>query len=388
MAHTNLLYYQNVSALEAEQGTGGTVTTVRPGVGWAHEQRDVRFNKKKVTYAITVNYKNTGGTSIAQSTTSETGLVLEGREAKVKLTAVSVDGYEAVPKEVKVTVSGNSSYDFLYKRYTAYTVTVHHMCEGSAITADTTVVSPQVLEEEFVNVEIVPLAMSEYSAETATIRISGNTEYTIEYSELPLAPYIDLGLPSGTLWAEYNVGANSPEEIGDYFAWGETVSKNSYTLENYAWYNTGTSEYTKYTTKGDFLLLEDDAASVNMGGDFHMPTVAQYKELMDYTTPEITTLNNVPGLLVTSKVNGNTLFFPGALVLSGDLQDVTQNYFASALTWTNQTDSVSNGSCFDIYSGAWEIYSVQRYMAMPVRGVIGTLTEYEGGSGGGGGTPN
>jgi hypothetical protein len=58
--------------------------------------------------------------------------------------------------------------------------------------------------------------------------------------------YVDLGLPSGTLWATMNVGADSPEDYGDYFAWGEIQPKSSYTLENYKWYDSANGNYTKY----------------------------------------------------------------------------------------------------------------------------------------------
>ena len=127
--------------------------------------------------------------------------------------------------------------------------------------------------------------------------------------------YVDLGLPSGTLWAACNVGANKPEESGDYFAWGETQSKDIFSSmwKNHKWYQEG--HITKYYHTVDNnveLDAEDDAASVNWSSSWRMPSIDQIKELLnsDYTTYELTTLNDVYGLKITSKKNGKTLFLP------------------------------------------------------------------------------
>jgi len=162
--------------------------------------------------------------------------------------------------------------------------------------------------------------------------------------------YVDLGLPSGTLWAKCNIGANSPEDFGDYFAWGEV---NGYKYENeqfvldvtgnqedavtydktvngFSW-ESGTNTYkfgsydgkaspdygmTKYNkTDGKTVLdLEDDAAYVNWGENWRMPTVEEISELIDSknTSHEFTSMNNVQGILFTSLSNGNTLFVPSA----------------------------------------------------------------------------
>lgn len=130
--------------------------------------------------------------------------------------------------------------------------------------------------------------------------------------------YVDLGLPSGTLWAACNVGANKPEEYGNYFAWGETEQKEtSYDWDNYKFLKDG--ELTKYRV-GELgevssmkeILPEDDAATVNWSSSWRMPSLDQIKELInsDYTTTEFTTLNDIKGLKITSKKNGKTLFFP------------------------------------------------------------------------------
>ena len=89
--------------------------------------------------------------------------------------------------------------------------------------------------------------------------------------------YVDLGLPSGTLWATCNVGASKPEEYGDYYAWGETEPKEVYDWSTYRWCNGGRTSLTKYNTKSSYgivdnkteLELEDDAAYVNWGPSWH-----------------------------------------------------------------------------------------------------------------------
>lgn len=130
--------------------------------------------------------------------------------------------------------------------------------------------------------------------------------------------YVDLGLPSGTLWATCNIGANSPEDYGDYFAWGETEGydsgKTNFSWSTYKWCNGSSSSLTKYKNSSLSLALEDDAAYVNWGPEWRMPSKAQFEELINssYTTTEWTTLNGVKGRKITSKKNGNSIFLPAA----------------------------------------------------------------------------
>ena len=131
--------------------------------------------------------------------------------------------------------------------------------------------------------------------------------------------WVDLGLPSGTLWATCNVGASSPEEYGDYFAWGETEPKADYNWANYKWCNGSYNTLTKYCTNSSYgtvdskteLDIEDDAAYVNWGENWRMPTLDQQTELQTKCTWTWTTQNGVNGRLVTGP-NGNTLFLPAA----------------------------------------------------------------------------
>lgn len=143
--------------------------------------------------------------------------------------------------------------------------------------------------------------------------------------------YVDLGLPSGTLWATMNVGAEKPEDYGDYFAWGETKGynggKNTFNWNSYKYYDTSFKTMTKYCTKSNYgsidnkieLEMEDDAATVNWGVNWQMPSEEQFAELVNenYVTTTWTKLNDIDGYLIVSKNNGNRIFLPGACYYDG-----------------------------------------------------------------------
>ena len=130
--------------------------------------------------------------------------------------------------------------------------------------------------------------------------------------------WVDLGL--SVKWATMNVGASSPEDYGDYFAWGETSTKSTYDWSNYKHYINGSSTpLTKYNTSSSdgtvdnktTLELSDDAAHVNWGGAWRMPTDAELTELREQCTWTWTTQNGVNGYNVTGS-NGNSIFLPAA----------------------------------------------------------------------------
>ena len=130
--------------------------------------------------------------------------------------------------------------------------------------------------------------------------------------------YVDLGL--SVKWATCNVGASIPEEYGDYFAWGEVEPKETYDWSTYKWCNGNYDNLIKYCTKSSYgtvdnktvLDKEDDAASVNWGGAWRMPTNAELTELREQCTWTWTGQNRIYGYKVTSKTNGNSIFLPTA----------------------------------------------------------------------------
>lgn len=130
--------------------------------------------------------------------------------------------------------------------------------------------------------------------------------------------YVDLGLPSGNLWATCNLGASTPEQYGDYYAWGEVEPKQKYTSLNHKWYKEGAPSqgYTKYNNEDGKLTLEDedDAVIQKLGNGWRTPTLADFRELTNQklTTIKKTTLNGVAGYQITSKKNGKSIFIPFA----------------------------------------------------------------------------
>jgi hypothetical protein len=149
---------------------------------------------------------------------------------------------------------------------------------------------------------------------------------------VPIPEAIDLGLPSGLKWASFNLGASKPEEYGDYYAWGETEPKVVYDWTTYKWCNGDSNKLTKYcpSDQSDYwdglgspdnkvtLDLEDDAAHVNWGGSWRMPTDEECTELRNNCTWTWTdNYNNtgIAGRIVTSKKSGYTdksIFLPAA----------------------------------------------------------------------------
>lgn len=203
--------------------------------------------------------------------------------------------------------------------------------------------------------------------------------------------YVDLGLPSGTLWATCNVGASKPEEYGDYFAWGETSPKEDYYWTTYKWCNGSENTLTKYCVNGKYgtvdnlttLLAEDDAATANWGNGWRMPTFAEQKELIEGCKWEWTTDFNgsgVSGYIVTSKTNGNTIFLPAAgfrdgsdLYGAGDRYGTDLvyagyfgNYWSSSLFESDSYCAYSLDFASDIIS--WNFYG--RYSGRSVRAVV------------------
>lgn len=138
---------------------------------------------------------------------------------------------------------------------------------------------------------------------------------------------VDLGLPSGLMWRKYNVGANSEYEKGNYYAWGETVTKQKYDITTYKWGELigETTYYTKYNETDKLTLLqpEDDAATANLGENYRTPTVKDWQELVEECTWWVTTKKNEYNETVIDywKVvgpNGNFIILPSTGSYEGD----------------------------------------------------------------------
>ena len=164
--------------------------------------------------------------------------------------------------------------------------------------------------------------------------------------------YVNLGL--SVKWATMNVGASSPEDYGDYFAWGETEPKTTYNWSTYKWCNGSSNTLTKYNNSSSYgtvdnktqLELTDDAARANWGGSWRMPTDAELTELREQCTWTLTTQNGVKGYKVTSKSNGNSIFLPAA-----GLREYSSLYDAGSYGYF-----WSGSLCTDYPEYAWGVY--------------------------------
>lgn len=178
---------------------------------------------------------------------------------------------------------------------------------------------------------------------------------TVRVNE-PEGDWVDLGLPSGLLWATRNVGAISPEDYGYYFAWGETSIKYVYSWDTYAY---GYEEegdpvilhLTKYNTDDNLTILQpgDDAATANYGG--RMPTMVECQELLDNCTSVWTTLNGVPGRRFTGP-NGSSLFLPAA----GERYGVEHGFNDLGLYWTSSLDPPGSSFAYSFrFYSSWVV---------------------------------
>lgn len=187
---------------------------------------------------------------------------------------------------------------------------------------------------------------------------------------------VDLGLPSGTLWADRNIGATSPISAGNYYAWGETKTKSNYSKTNYT-YKNSVSEW--YITNPEF-----DAASKNWGHAYVMPDSILFVELFDKTNTSCEVITDkskkVIGYKVTSKKNGNSIFFPVTGIKDGNKLIFSSEY--DARYWTN---TQGGRGYYSQDSDAWALsflktniplyanpymYFWNRYCGLPVRAVL------------------
>ena len=175
--------------------------------------------------------------------------------------------------------------------------------------------------------------------------------------------WVDLGLPSGTLWATRNVGANSPEDYGDYFAWGETAPKSDYGWIGWCTYmwggcdSIGNLYVTKYNTYSGYGTVDnkteldpsDDAACAHYPGG-RMPSLAQIQELCYFCSWQWTTRNGVNGSLVTGP-NGNTMFLPAA---GNRWADVLEDAGSAGYYWSRTLYSSNSFCAYGLFFGSGE----------------------------------
>lgn len=167
---------------------------------------------------------------------------------------------------------------------------------------------------------------------------------------------VDLGL--SVYWASCNLGASKPEEAGNAYAWGETWTKDKYTKENYQYYNSNTQSYVDIGS--EISGTGFDAARVNLGGEWRMPTYDEMKELKDNCTWKWTQINGVNGYKVIGK-NGNSIFLPYIIYV----------YYLTG-TLSNNTTQDAYALCMSA-SYIYEDYPTLRYIGNPIRPVSNSI---------------
>ena len=287
----------------------------------------------------TVLPENTSNTGVAWSssnedvaTVSNSGMVEATGIGSCTITCTATDA-SGIEAECIVTVLSQPVTDITLSSSTLYLINVGntHQLTATVLPADAD--NPDVTwtsSDESVAIVDQAGLVTTIAEGTCTITASADDGSGVKATCRVIVghEYVDLGLPSGTLWATCNIGAESPEDYGDLFAWAETTSKSTFSWKTYRYaghiYGTSPTDFiTKYNTysstysTADFLTeLEpgDDAAYVNWGAKWRMPTKTQFDELINsnYTTATWTTQNGVSGILITSKSNGNSLFLPAA----------------------------------------------------------------------------
>lgn len=180
----------------------------------------------------------------------------------------------------------------------------------------------------------------------------------------PEPEWVDLGLPSGLLWAKCNIGSAAPYGVGLYFSWG---NKEGHAAG--AGYNFSQEAYneTPAAAIADNLSLSQDAARAILGAPWRMPTAAEFQELYDNCTSVWTTVNGMNGRLFTSDVNGNTLFIPAAGYYNGT---TLNSRGTSGDYWSSTYISASSARDLNfISSGVNPTDSSNRYYGFTIRAV-------------------
>ena len=360
---------------------GKEVSTKNPYTALIIRNTQFRANFEKEIYTIKVT-AGEGGTAKTNKTKAE-------YKEKVSLSATPNEGYSFVNWTVNgeevstanpytATIIANTEFK---ANFITHKVTVVSG-EGGTAKVDKTQVAPNGKVTltatpndgySFVNWTVNGEEVSKANPYTATI--TANTEFVANFEKFT-PEYVDLGL--SVKWATCNVGANSPEDYGDYFAWGETEPKDYYNWSTYKWCNGSMYTMTKYCeTKGygtvdnkTTLELTDDAARVNWGGKWRMPTRAEQDELRSSSncTWTWTTQNGVKGYKVTSKKNGNSIFLPAAGYRDyGDLYSAgSYGYYWSSSLYAYY----SNDACNVFFGSSYvDWYGYNRFHGQSVRAV-------------------
>lgn len=226
----------------------------------------------------------------------------------------------------------------------------------------------------FVGVAYLFICLSIFSTTNMVVKLKNGESQTYVTDNVEkvyiqkISNYVDLGLPSGTLWASCNLGSSRPEEIEDYYAWGETSTKDDYSAYSYKYDK-------KYAVDADgnidstaALLPENDAATVNLGADWRMPTIEEWEELKKNCKWRWTTLNGVYGSMFTAE-NGNWIFLPAAGVFMDKAVNQSSNGGECAY-WSSSLHEDESAHVLLAHSNGDFVYSYRTYLGLPIRPVL------------------
>ena len=258
------------------------------------------------------------GTNVTYVATAKSGYKFKGW---------NMEGIEiSTSNTLILPINSNTEITAVFQNIPNYSVTVVSSGNGTAVASKSSV-------QEGGSVTLTATPNSGYVFKNWTLNgnvvstqnpytaiVTANSEYVANFIDKYNGhEYVDLGL--SVKWATCNVGATTPEGYGNYYAWGETTPKTtSYDWGTYRYCNGTSDSMTKYCTQSIYgtvdnkttLELTDDAARVNWGGSWRMPTRAEQDELRNNCTWIWTTQNGVNGYKVTSNKNGNSIFLPAA----------------------------------------------------------------------------
>lgn len=330
------------------------------------------------TYTLTVESNNTTMGAVEGG-----GDYLAGSEVRISATPASghwfrqwSDGNIENPRTV--TVTGNETYTAQFEAIINYTITAtaNDGTMGTVSGGGSYPANQAISLSATANEGYRFLRWNDGSTDNPrTVIVTGAAAYTAVFEAIP-AGWVDLGLPSGLLWTECNLGATAPEQYGNYYAWGETTTKSTYNWDSYKYhtYVEGTLHLTKYVPSDELTTLQpgDDVATQLLGPEARIPTMTEWLELLAYTTVTNETLNGVAGRRFTSTVNGKSFFVPytGYKTGSSTSSPGTCTYF-----WTSTVSPSSVGNAVDIYIDDTyaDLYDGNngegRYYGFPIRAV-------------------
>ena len=331
------------------------------------------------TYTLTVESNNT-----TMGATAGGGDYLAGTEVRISATPASghwfrqwSDGNTENPR--LITVTGNDTYTAQFEAITNYTITVAAndgtmgtVSGGGSYQATQIATLTANANEGYRFIRWTDGVLDN----PRSVIVTNNASYTAVFEAIP-AGWVDLGLPSGLLWAESNIGASSPEQYGTYYGWGETTTRSSgYYWDGYtlAYPQNGTYYLSKYHSGDELITLqpEDDIATITYGNGAHIPTMAEWQELFNHTTVTNETLNGVAGRRFTSTVNGKSFFAPYTGYMYYASLNGAGNY---GYFWSSTLSTSSTSNAVDIYfdsstAGFYDGSSGEpRYYGFPIRAV-------------------